>query len=149
MTTVYKFSEEVAREHLQTLLDFYDIDDDDSQGVAIDGDDVGADVKASHKRIVRALRKGTAEIETLDDGAVVARINLVRTKGVDSPLVFNEMTGATNLVAAKKGIAFDDMNGQILATIAGMTKRDYRDILALRGQDILLAKAFGLLFFAA
>ena len=59
------------------------------------------------------------------------------------------MTGATGMIAGKNKVAVDDFHGQILCVVSGMTGHVLSEIIGLKGKDIILAKALGLLFFVA
>ena len=146
-----EFSSEVAEDHLKNLLDFYDIDYEDSDDIEVDSEilDVGAELKKQHGKLIRAIMKGRVEIVERDDGAVEVLQHLDRPSDCVTPLVYHEMTGAVGMVASKKKVAFDDFHKQILCTVAGLTQQELKDVLTLKGRDHTLMKALGLLFFAA
>ena len=149
MTDRKTFSVETAADQLKLLLDFYDIDYTDAEGAEVDGQDACAQLVAQHRKLIRAIMRGQLEIVQAADGAVEVVQHLDRSPSVPSPLTYHEITGATGMVASQNGVAIDDAHKQILCTVAGMTHCELRQVLQLKGTDILIARALGLLFFAA
>ena len=149
MTERRTYSPEVASDQLRTLFDFYDLDYGDADGEEIDGDQVGDLLRKQNPRFIRAIMKGRLEIVEREGGEVVVIQHLDRSPGAEEPLVYHELTGAAGLVASQNKIEHDDLNKQILALVAGMTRRELKEVIALKGRDYTLMHALGLLFFAA
>jgi hypothetical protein len=144
-----EYSAETAAEHLWKLYEFYDIEVEDDSKVLLDGEDAQKELIKSERLLIKAIMKGTLEIKTIEDGAVVPVQHLKRSNHITGPLVYHEITGQVGMTNAKNSIQYNDIEGRQLSTVAGMCKEDLADIVALKGIDIRIAKRLGMLFLGA
>lgn len=137
-------SEETAQEQLDFLLDYYDIDIEDTEG---DGS-LPIALKASCRKLKRAIKKGRIEIGEENNSLVVYQ-NLV--KPIESKngnaferIRYREVDGRskTNM----KGHQDTDYHGRMYAFLGGLSGESSTFIEKLKGVDLSIAECLGSIF---
>lgn len=129
----YKLSEKVARDQLQAMLDYYEIDIDD-----IEEKDVKRAVKAGYKRVIKAIRLGRLEISTEGD------IKITQTTRNGEKIVYREIDGKAKVAMAGK--EEKDYYGKSYAMMGSLSDLGESGITMLKGVDLSLAEVLGMIF---
>lgn len=131
----YKLSEKNAREQLELVLDFYDIDIDD-----IDNKTARQALKGAIKKLVKAIRKGFLEVKPDEDDVPVI-IQHLRNNEI---LEYKEIEGKNK--SEMKNADANDEYGKIYALVGSMTKIGLGGVKNVKGKDLSILECLGLLF---
>ena len=131
-----KISEKVARDQLDILLDYYDIELNKLT------DDLKSSVDQSVEKLIRAVRRGQLQIKNDDDLKVTQHMK----KG-DSVIEYGILSGRSKTAMANKKDT--DYHGRIYAMLGSMSGMGETAILSLTGSDLSVAESLGILFLQA
>lgn len=130
----YLLSEKVARQELDKMLDYYEIDLDE-----IEEKELKKAIKAGYDRLVKAVRLGRLTFE-ITDGIKV--IQTLRTTG--EKIEYREIDGkAKSAMAGKKDT---DFYGKSYALMGNLCDVGETGILKLKSVDLSLVEVLGLIF---
>src|SRR4030042_1272810 len=121
----YVLSEESAAEQLDVLTQYYDIDLSvlpDMQAKVIQG------------VLLRAIRRGSLEIQLTNDGISVKQTLGTSVKGLPPVLEYAEVTGRAKQVVARLGDKASH-HDQLMAFVSCLVKEDKNNLLDLRAKD--------------
>jgi len=125
-------SEESAKEQLNLLLNFYDVDLESL-------DEEGKLKKVVERKLIRAIRQGKVEIENDTEGFVVKQ-NL----SSGTQFIYRELTGMAK-------VQMDRYKGQherLYGLLAMLSKKPIEQIQKISGPDLAIAEYLGLIFLA-
>lgn len=126
-------SEEAARDQLDLLLDFYDIDLN-----GIDDEQLSRVMNSNCSKLVRSIMKGRVEIVEKDDTVVVKQYLKRPIKGVDNPIEYKEITGRAKI--AMKDYKDTDYYGRMYALLGSLSGVGASSIMAMKGVDLSVAE---------
>jgi len=141
-------SEETAREQVQTMLDYYDIDFD----VDFEDDDGSGDSKRAalraHRHLIKETMRGRLDFEEDESGNLLITQHLKHPllKNDISKIVYRPVTGRAK--TAMRAAGQNDLHGKIYAFLGGLTGQGKTVIEAMQGTDLRTAENLGLLFLA-
>lgn len=140
--------DETAPEHLQMLLDYYDIDDDDF--VDEETGEVSNAVLAIKRKLIKAIAKGRIELE-LDDnggftGAVLQHLES-KYKKLESPVRYKKLGGRAKV--ATKEASDNNKYGKVYALMGSLCGYGSASMIGLDGPDSLAMENLGFLFLLA
>lgn len=133
----YKLSEEAAQEQLDSLLDYYEIELEDLPEAQRQA------VKASVRKLVKAIRIGRLEIDFDGNGAVVVRQNI----RAGEPLTYREIDGKAKVAMGNKEA--NDSYGRAYALMGSLCGLGETAISQLKGPDLSLVETLGVVFLQA
>ena len=136
MTETMVVSEEVAREHLQSFLDFYELEAELITDSMKEGYDNALD------RIIVAIKKGRLEIKE-EDGLTLIQ-HLKKAPGEVKTITYGVLKGHAKV--AMKGRSEKDFSGRMYALLGSLSGLGELAIMALEGPDLSLAECIGLVF---
>lgn len=127
-------SAEVAKEQLDSLVEYYDID--------IESDDVdqARARQSACDKVIRAIRAGRLEINK-------ETMVVVQTLKNDNKLTYRELDGKAKVEMGKR--SNDDTHGKIYSLLGSLSGVGFNGITALKGKDLTLAESLGILFLLA
>jgi hypothetical protein len=126
-------SEKSAKENLQQMLDYYEIDIDD-----IDDKDTRKAVSSSLKKIIKSIMKGRLEIKIEEEFQVIQY-----TKNGEK-IIYREIDGISKSAMASKGD--NDYNGKCYALMGSLSGLGESAIRSLKGVDLSLTEVLGVVF---
>ena len=130
----YKISLQVAKENLQSMLDYYEIDIDE-----IDEKDVKKAIKSGYNRIIKALRLGRLEIK-IENGITITQT----LRNGTEKLTYREIDGKAKTAMAPK--EEKDWYGKSYALMGSLSDMGETAITSLKGVDLSLAEVLGMIF---
>ena len=133
----FKISEDAAREQMDVLYDYYEIDLD-----SLDGD-VRSAVKQSEQKLVKAIRIGRLEIALNDDGVITVTQH-VRGGEV---LEYREIDGKAKVAMGSKEAG--DHYGRAYALMGSLCGHGDAVIIKLKGPDLSTVECLGTVFLQA
>lgn len=138
MNQAEKLSKEVAWDHINIFLDYYDIDLDD-----IDDKEQKRAVELSIKKLIKPIQEGLLVIKEKDGSIQVIQ----RMKKTDSVLTYAEISGKHKVMMGKDS----DDNGfkRMYTLVASLTSMDYEKIENLKGIDSRIVEGLASLFLAS
>jgi len=131
-----KISEKVARDQLDILMKYYDIELDEFE------DDQKKAVDQSIKKLIKAIRRGQLEIKNDDELKVTQHMK----KGGE-PILYNVLSGKNKTAMANKKDT--DYHGRIYAMLGSQSGLGETAIQSLTGSDLSVAESLGILFLQA
>jgi hypothetical protein len=141
-----QISKETAKDQLDQLLNYYDLDPDDYKEIQVDGNSAGIAIDVSIKKITKAIMKGRLEITLDDNGRPFVVQHLVgRYKSVDK-LTYKPITGSAKVEMDKRK---GESNSKLYALMGSLSGEGAEIIQALEGPDLSLVESLGGLFLMA
>lgn len=128
-----KISKESAQKTLDLFFEYYEIDHEKEA------------LLANFPALTSAIQKGRLEI-AVEDGVLVVTQHLKFPPGEVGSYVYGEISGK-NLLAMKSK-AEGDHYGRIQALLGSLSNLGENAIIKLKGPDMSLANAIGMLFLA-
>lgn len=128
----YVLSEESAKEQLNILLDFYDVDLESL-------DEEGKLKKLIERKLIRAIRQGKVEIENDTEGFVVKQ-NICN----GTQFVYREISGMAKVQMDR----FTKQHERLYALLGFLSKKPIEKVQQITGQDLAIAEYLGLIFLA-
>lgn len=128
----YKLSEESAKEQLDLLLDFYDVD-------LFSVDKTGEMKETIERKLVNAIRQGKLEIENTSEEFLVKQ-NLRNGK----QFVYHELTGMAKVQMER----FKGQTERLYGLLAILSKKPITEIQKFSGSDVSIAEYLALIFLA-
>jgi hypothetical protein len=129
-------SKENADEQLQIILDYYDID------ASALPEKQASIVETVGLKIVKAIMRGDCEIKDVDGEPMV-----IQTTKKGSDLRYGVITGKSRTEMAKT--TDNDHYGKIFSMLGSLSGVGKDAIESLKGPDLVLAEAIGMLFLQA
>ncbi len=138
-------SEESAKEQLDNLVDFYDIDFEE---LATEDDGERA-AETITKRLLKAIRKGLIEIVETDDGGIEVVQQLKRpVRSIkDNRVTYKEVSGRAKTAMGK--YKEKDHASRMYAFLGALSGTDPGTIMSFRGVDMRTAETLGAFFIMA
>lgn len=131
-------SEEVARDQIQQLLDYYDIDQND---IVVDQGPEA--VETVLNRLIRAIRKGYLEVSISGDTIKVIQ-HLQKPMGDVSTIEYSELMAKHKL--AMDGIGDNKGNARMHALMASLASVPAESFRGLKGVDLSVMERLAVLF---
>jgi hypothetical protein len=128
-------SEKNARQQLESMLDYYEIDIDD-----IEEKEVKRAIKSGYKRIVKAIMRGRLEIK-IEDGTIKV---IQHTRSGRETITYNEIDGKAKTAMAAKDEK--DWYGKSYALMGALSELGESAISSMKGVDVSLAEVLGMIF---
>jgi len=138
MALDYKVSEESAREQLDAMYDYYEIDFDELP------EKLAPVLKATDAKLLKAVRLGRVEMALGDDGVIVVTQHL-RSGG--DPLVYREIDGQAKVAMGAKDA--DDAYGKAYALMGALCGLGETAITKLKSHDLAVVECLGTVFLQA
>lgn len=135
MQQAEKLSKEVARDHMQLLLDYYDIDVE-----VIEDKKEKRAVESTIKKLIKPIQEGLLVIKEADGSIQVIQ----RMKKTDSVLTYAEISGKHKVMMDKD--SDDNAYTRMYQLIASLTSVDVDVIKNLKGIDNKIVEGLALLF---
>jgi hypothetical protein len=133
----YKISAEVAREELDKLFDYYDLDPsditDDKQLSAFEG---------AQAKLIKVMRLGRLEI--VEECNIVQTLKNPGTDGGAVTVTYGELSGRAKMEMGKKSET--DHHGRMYALLGSLSGLGDAGIAKLKGADLSVAECLGLVF---
>ena len=133
----YKLGEEAAREQLDQLYAYYEIDFDDLP------EDLSRVMRATDKKLVKAVRLGRVEV-TLDDKGIIQVTQNLRN---GAPLVYREIDGQAKVAMGSKDDK--DAYGKAYALMGSLCGLGETAITQLKSHDLSVVECLGTVFLQA
>lgn len=133
----YKISEEAAREQLDALYGYYEIDFNDMPKA------LGEALKATDRKLVKAVRLGRIEVGTDDKGV----IQVTQTTRNGEKLTYREIDG--NAKIAMGGKDENDAYGKAYALMGSLSGVGEAGIQQLKSHDLSVVECLGTVFLQA
>jgi hypothetical protein len=130
----YILSKSAAKNELQKMLDYYEIDIDD-----IEDKKMKASIKQGYDRLIKAVRYGRLEIK-IEDGITVIQ----KLKSGNETLEYREIDGTAKTEMAGK--QEDDYYGKSYALMGSLSGMGETAIKKLKGVDLSLVEVLGMIF---
>lgn len=125
-------SEESAKEQLDLLLDFYDVD-------LMSLDEEGKLKNIIERKLIKAIQEGRVEIDNNEDCFQVKQ-NLRD----GTTFVYNELTGMAKVQMDR----FKGQHERLYGLLAMLSKKPIEKIQKISGPDLSIAEYLGLIFLA-
>ena len=135
--TESKVSAEAAREQLDVLYSYYEIDFDDMP------EKLGEALKATDRKLVKAVQKGRIEIGT-DDNGIIKVTQHIRN---GEPLEYREIDGSAKI--AMGGKDENDSYGKAYALMGSLCGLGETAITQLKSHDLSVVECLGTVFLQA
>jgi hypothetical protein len=130
----YKISKKNAKETLQNMFDYYEIDIDE-----IEDKDLKKAILQGYDRLVKATMLGRIEIK-IEDGIQVIQ----KLKNGTDVLTYREIDGVAK--TEMSGKAPDDYYGKSYALMGSLSGLGESAIKKLKGVDLSLVEVLGMIF---
>lgn len=130
----YILSKQNAKQELQKMFDYYEIDIDD-----IEDKEVKRAIQNGYNRLIKAVRLGRLEIKT-EEGIKVIQT----TKDGKAKIEYREIDGVAKTEMAGK--ADNDHYGKAYSLMGSLSGMGESAIKKLKGVDLSLAEVLGLIF---
>ena len=149
MSNKFVISDEVAKQQLDLLCDWYGLDLEELEDALSSGDeDESRAVQYITKKLIKAIRQGAVEVqerELKDGGPTLVVVQTLRFPAAgETEIVYNEVTGASRAnIKVTKGMNHRAEQYQFLAALAKIPASVF---LKLRGSDIGVVDSLGFLF---
>lgn len=130
-----KLSESVARQQLQDMLDYYEIDIDE-----IEEKEVKRAIKSGYKRLIKAVRLGRLDIK-IEDGTIKI---IQTTRSGNEKITYKEIDGKSKTAMATK--EEKDWYGKSYALMGALSGLGETAIASMKGVDVSLAEVLGMIF---
>jgi hypothetical protein len=134
-----ELSLEAAQEHLDRLLDYYDLDPSDS-------DEVAKIIERLKRKLPKHFALGNLELEQDDRGRLFIILNLRCKIPKLDRLKFKPLNGRAKV--AMKGFAEDDTYGKVYGLLANLAGVSLADMQKIEGPDIGILDELFALFLA-
>lgn len=134
MENKLKLSEKSAKENLQEMLDYYEIDLDD-----IEDKVVKSAVKSGLKRLIKAIRLGRLEIKIEDEFKIIQI-----TRSGKETITYREIDGDSKSAMSTKDEK--DWYGKSYALMGSLSGLGESAIRKMKGVDISLVEVLGMIF---
>ena len=129
----YILSKDSAKNELQKMLDYYEIDIDE-----IEDKKLKDAIKSGYDRLIKAVRLGRLEVKTDNE------IKVIQTLRNDTKIEYREIDGKAKVqMAGKKE---DDYYGKSYALMGSLSGLGENAISQLKGVDLSLAEVLGMIF---
>ena len=133
-TTENIISQEAAEAQTDLLLEFYDIDEEDSAGVT-----------NAVKTLQKVIKRGHLSIDENDEGEVHCTMTVTRPKGeMPGTITFGVVGGRCK--KAMKNCSDTDTYGRIYAMMGALSGLGESKIMSLVGRDLGVVHSLGLVF---
>lgn len=129
----YKLSKENAKNEIQKMLDYYEIDIDD-----IEDKDLKRAIKSGMDRLMKAARLGRLIVEN-ENGFKVKQITRNNTE-----ILYREIDGKAKMAMAGKDEK--DYYGKSYALMGSLSGLGESAIAQMKGVDLSLVEVLGLIF---
>ena len=133
-------SEERAKEILQQLLDYYDIE----LYATSDSDADTRQAKQIERRLVRGIMCGALELDD-KDGRINVVQHLGRAIGSVDTLTYHEVSGKAKIGMSKGGKG-EDYHGKLYGLLGALCNEGPMLFHSMSGVDLSRAESLGLLF---
>jgi hypothetical protein len=133
-------SEEAAQQQIDLLLDFYDIDLDESE----DEGDIGKAMQMAVKKLTRYIRKGLVEINDSDGLQVIQ--HLKHSRGETKTISYGIVDGKSKMAMSKAGEK--DYSGKIYHLMGSLANIPASSISQLQAVDSNVVECLGAIFLA-
>ena len=134
---VYKISEDAAREQLDALFEYYEIETDelpDAQKKA---------TEAAGLKLLKAIRIGRLEIDLDDDDIIRIKQNIRNGE----PLIYREIDGKAKVAMSRKDDG--DAYGKAYAMMGSLCGLGETAIISLKSHDLSVVECLGMVFLQA
>jgi len=133
----FKFSIETAKENLEKMFEYYEINIDE-----IEDEELRKHIKAGYDRLVKAVRLGRLEIDVSGKGIQI--MQTLRSGG--DPIIYREIDGAAK--CEMDGFPAQAYNKKAQALMGALSGLGMGAIKNLKSVDLSLAEVLGLIFLA-
>jgi hypothetical protein len=133
MENKLKLSEKSAKENLQKMLDYYEIDIDD-----IEEKEVRRAVKSGLKRLIKSMMKGRLEIKIEEE------FQVIQTTKNGEKIIYREIDGKAKTSMANK--EEKDYYGKSYALMGSLSNLGESAITSMKGVDLSLVEVLGMIF---
>lgn len=134
MGVEYKLSEKNAKEVIEKMLDYYEIDI-----AGIEDKELKKVIKGGYGRLVKAVMLGRLEVKT-EDGIKITQH--LRSGGTD--IEYREIDGKAKMAMAGK--EEKDYYGKSYALMGSLSELGEGAISSLKGVDLSLTEVLGMIF---
>lgn len=129
----YKLSEKSAKEILQQILDYYEIDINE-----IDDKEFKKAIKRGMGRLIKAIRLGRLEV------IIEEEIKIIQTTKNGEQIEYREIDGQAKVAMGSK--EENDIYGRSYAMMGSLCDLGESAIIKLKGVDLSLVEVLGMLF---
>ena len=133
----YKIGKEAAREQLDMLYDYYEIDFDELPK------ELGTALKATDLKLLKSVRIGRVEI-SMDEQNVIKVVQNIRN---GDPLIYREIDGQAKV--AMGGKDEKDHYGKAYALMGSLCGLGETAIIKLKSHDLSVVECLGTVFLQA
>ena len=133
----YKIGKEAAREQLDMLYDYYEIDFDELPK------ELGTALKATDLKLLKSVRLGRVEI-SMDEQNVIKVVQNIRN---GDPLIYREIDGQAKV--AMGGKDEKDHYGKAYALMGSLCGLGETAIIKLKSHDLSVVECLGTVFLQA
>ena len=133
----YKIGKEAAREQLNMLYDYYEIDFDELPK------ELGTALKATDLKLLKSVRIGRVEI-SMDEQNVIKVVQNIRN---GDPLIYREIDGQAKV--AMGGKDEKDHYGKAYALMGSLCGLGETAIIKLKSHDLSVVECLGTVFLQA
>ena len=133
----YKIGKEAAREQLDTLYDYYEIDFSELPK------DVGKALRAVDLKLLKSVRLGRVEISTDENGV----IKVVQNLRNNDQLIYKEIDGKAKV--AMGGKDENDSYGKAYALMGSLCGVGEAGVTQLKSHDLSVVECLGTVFLQA
>ena len=132
-----KVGEEAAREQLDMLYDYYEIDFNDLP------EKLKTALEATDKKLLKSVRRGRIEV-SLDEKNIIKVVQNIRS---GEPLVYREIDGAAKVAMGNKDE--NDAYGKAYALMGALCGLGETAITQLKSHDLSVVECLGTVFLQA
>ena len=133
----YKIGKEAAREQLDMLYDYYEIDFDELPK------ELGTALKATDLKLLKSVRLGRVEI-SMDEQNVIKVVQNIRN---GDPLIYREIDGQAKVAMGDKDEK--DHYGKAYALMGSLCGLGETAIIKLKSHDLSVVECLGTVFLQA
>jgi hypothetical protein len=133
----YKLGKEAAREQLNTLYEYYEIDFDELP------EELGKALRATDLKLLKSVRLGRVEI-SLDENSAIKVVQNIRH---GEPLIYKEIDGKAKV--AMGGKDEKDHYGKAYALMGSLCGLGESAITQLKSHDLSVVECLGTVFLQA
>jgi hypothetical protein len=141
--TELTISEESAKAQIDLLIDYYDIDMNDFEGLE-ETEKAEVVMVGILKKLERAIRRGRLEITDTDGEPIIRQLLRSKYGSGKTEIVYKPVTGQAKVAMGRK--KENDQTGRIYALLGSLSGDGESTFLGLKGADLVLAENLGLVF---
>lgn len=131
-----QISEEIAKEQLQKMLDYYELEVEELD------EDIQSLITSSCRQVKKAIMAGLMDIEVSGNNCKVKQYLRFPLNGIPNPITYHELNGK-----CKAEIKDDLGDYQKIYTLLGVLSREGMSVIQLlQGKDLSRAEALASIF---